>query len=65
MSGIIPDVIKKRVDKIGFETPEYDWLKSIKPLLFQNNNPYLKEIINMPLLEKNGKNYFQNKTEGA
>jgi len=58
MSGIIPDVIKKRVDKIGFETPEYEWLKSIKPLLFQNNNPYLKEIINMPLLEKNWDELF-------
>jgi len=63
MSGIIPDVIKTRIDKIGFETPEYDWLKSIKPLLFRNNNPYLKEIINMPLLEKNWNELFavQNK----
>ena len=64
MSGIIPDVIKTRTDKIGFETPEYDWLKSIKPFIINNsNNPYLNEIINMPLLEKNWDELFakQNK----
>ena len=64
MSGIIPDIIKKRTDKIGFETPEYDWLKSIKPFIFNNNNnPYLNEIINIPLLEKKWDELFakQNK----
>jgi len=59
VSGIIPDIIKKRTDKIGFETPEYDWLQSIKPYIFNNgNSPYLNEIINMPLLEKNWDNLF-------
>ena len=52
MKGIIPDEIKLRTDKIGFATPEYEWLKDIKPLLFSANNPDLNELLNMSKLEK-------------
>jgi asparagine synthase (glutamine-hydrolysing) len=30
MRGIVPDEILDRKDKIGFETPEFDWLKKSK-----------------------------------
>lgn len=33
MRGIVPDEILDRRDKIGFETPERDWLLSIAPVL--------------------------------
>ena len=31
MRGIVPNAILDRRDKIGFETPEHDWLNAIKP----------------------------------
>jgi asparagine synthase (glutamine-hydrolysing) len=31
MRGIVPDVILDRKDKIGFATPELEWLKALKP----------------------------------
>jgi asparagine synthase (glutamine-hydrolysing) len=31
MRGIVPDRILDRRDKIGFATPEWTWLESIKP----------------------------------
>lgn len=31
MRGIVPDAILNRRDKIGFATPERDWLKSLRP----------------------------------
>ena len=33
MNGIVPDPILKRTDKLGFATPEYDWMNSIKDSL--------------------------------
>ncbi len=30
MKGIVPDIILERKDKIGFSTPEQDWLKELK-----------------------------------
>ncbi len=42
MRGIVPDAILERKDKIGFEAPEYDWLKphaeKIKRWLSQDLN---------------------------
>jgi asparagine synthase (glutamine-hydrolysing) len=35
MSGIIPDVIRDRIDKIGFATPEEEWLRT-HPDLFRD-----------------------------
>jgi asparagine synthase (glutamine-hydrolysing) len=31
MRGIVPDAILDRTDKLGFPTPEKDWLLSIRP----------------------------------
>jgi asparagine synthase (glutamine-hydrolysing) len=35
MSGILPDGIRDRVDKLGFETPEETWLRETAPDLFR------------------------------
>jgi asparagine synthase (glutamine-hydrolysing) len=51
MNNIIPNAIKNRNDKIGFETPENDWLDLIKPYVFENNNPDINEIINIQQLK--------------
>ena len=58
MSGIVPEQIKKRTDKIGFETPEYDWLQSIKPFIFQDYNTSLNEILDMKHLSNNWDELF-------
>ncbi len=31
MRGIVPDMILDRKDKVGFQTPEQQWLKILKP----------------------------------
>ena len=31
MRGLVPDAILDRRDKIGFATPEQDWLKTLRP----------------------------------
>jgi len=63
MNNIVPNEIKTRTDKISFETPEYDWLGSIKPYLFENNNSNISMILNMKRFEKNWDKLFlkQNK----
>lgn len=35
MRGIVPDEILNRQDKIGFATPEYSWLKLLKPYMME------------------------------
>lgn len=35
MSGILPDVIRERMDKLGFVTPEEIWLRETAPDLFR------------------------------
>jgi len=56
MKGIVPDQVLNRNDKIGFTTPEEEWLKLIKPsikkwlekpckLSFLNKDNYKKEIL--------------------
>jgi asparagine synthase (glutamine-hydrolysing) len=64
MDKIIPEQIIKRTDKIGFATPEYDWLQSIKPIVFDNNDSGIKDILNLPQLEKHWEKFLvrQNKT---
>jgi asparagine synthase (glutamine-hydrolysing) len=52
MSGIIPEQIIKRTDKIGFSTPEYEWLQTIKPLVFDNISPEINKILNISQMEK-------------
>lgn len=48
MNGIIPEQIRKKVDKIGFATPEDKWLKNNKKLVKEvlSNSEILKEISN-------------------
>ena len=64
MHGIIPEEIKTRKDKIGFATPEYEWLKTIKPFVFDNISQDLQKIMDIPKLEKDWDFIFskQNKT---
>lgn len=58
----IPNQILERKDKIGFQTPEYDWLKSLKqeiPLLLESN---INEFVNTSLIKKNIKSVLENPT---
>ena len=47
MRGIVPDAILDRRDKIGFATPERDWLVSIAPVM----RGWLKDAT-VPLLDR-------------
>jgi asparagine synthase (glutamine-hydrolysing) len=60
--NIIPNQILERKDKIGFQTPEYDWLKSLKneiPLLLESN---INEYVNTGLIKENLKLVLENPT---
>lgn len=59
MKGIVPDKIRKRTDKIGFNTPEYEWLAKIKPLVFASKHSELESIIKMNKLESNWDSIMQ------
>jgi asparagine synthase (glutamine-hydrolysing) len=63
MDTVIPEQIIKRTDKIGFSTPEYEWLQSIKPYVFDGAAPDLNAILNIKKLEKDWETIFsrQNK----
>jgi asparagine synthase (glutamine-hydrolysing) len=65
MTGIIPNEIKTRTDKISFETPEYEWLEFLKPYIFENNNSNINIIFNMKRFENDWDRIFlkQNKRE--
>jgi asparagine synthase (glutamine-hydrolysing) len=58
MGDIVPKQIRDRTDKIGFSTPEYDWLQSIKPYVFDNNNSDINKIIKMPQMERDWEKIF-------
>jgi asparagine synthase (glutamine-hydrolysing) len=64
MGNIVPKQIKERTDKIGFSTPEYDWLQSIKPLVFYDDNSDINRILNISQMEKDWEKIFakQNRT---
>lgn len=47
MRGIVPDQILDRHDKVGFSTPERDWLRQISPQLISR----LNELQSTPLLK--------------
>jgi len=53
MSGIIPEKIRKRVDKKGFSTPEKEWLHVLKYDLMKYVTDDLGEFINIQYLKKN------------
>jgi len=64
MGNIVPKQIKERTDKIGFSTPEYDWLQSIKPYVFDSNNTDINKILKITQMEKDWEKIFakQNRT---
>lgn len=48
MRGIVPDDVLDRKDKIGFATPEQDWLMSMAPTIRQ----WLKKDLQLPFLDQ-------------
>ena len=61
MIGIVPDQILARKDKIGFETPELDWLKFLK----DDIDNWLDGLSEIPWVNKDGaKIYFQDVLAG-
>lgn len=60
MKGIIPDVIRKRTDKLGFATPEYYWLNDIKDELKKYFTPDLNYYFDTDSILKNWDNIFSN-----
>jgi asparagine synthase (glutamine-hydrolysing) len=63
MSSIVPDEITHRMDKIGFATPEDEWLreKEISDLLteqFLNNEPLIKHYIDLEKTRKTIKQHL-------
>jgi asparagine synthase (glutamine-hydrolysing) len=57
MKGIVPDEILQRKDKIGFETPEFEWLKSLN----HNINEWLDDLSSIPWINLDqAKVYFTN-----
>jgi asparagine synthase (glutamine-hydrolysing) len=46
MSGVLPDRIRDRVDKIGFETPESQWLTGDRRVWFRSQLEQAVEISN-------------------
>ena len=57
MVGIVPDSIINRTDKIGFKTPEGDWIKSapFKRLIkdwFFNSKPICNNFVNLDKFKK-------------
>ena len=52
MANVVPKQIKERTDKIGFATPEYEWLQSIKPFVFDNNGSDINTILKISQMEK-------------
>ncbi|HRP67943.1 MAG TPA: asparagine synthase (glutamine-hydrolyzing) [Turneriella sp.] len=48
MRGIVPDTILDRKDKIGFETPEKNWLLSMAPTVRE----WLKTELDLPFLKQ-------------
>ena len=58
MKGIIPEKVRLRTSKLGFTTPENDWLNNMKPVVFDFVKKELNEIINLNLLYKDWDNLY-------
>ena len=64
MEGLVPSVVLNRKDKIGFETPEFEWIKLHKELICSEINlselPLInkKECINIVNNIANGRQQF-------
>ena len=64
MKNIIPDDIRKRVDKKGFSTPEKNWFQILKLDLMKYITDDLEEFVNVQYLRKNiNKNYNNSSNE--
>jgi asparagine synthase (glutamine-hydrolysing) len=62
MKGFLPTPILNRKDKIGFETPEKQWIKSSSAWTFEVlNQSKISEGINLAMLKKEFKEIFDNK----
>jgi len=48
MRGIVPDAVLDRRDKIGFQTPEKQWLVEMAPMVRQ----WLREDIGLPFFDQ-------------
>ena len=56
MKGIVPQEILQRKDKVGFETPELDWLRSERNRI----NGWIQNFHKVPILDrKKSSIYFQ------
>jgi asparagine synthase (glutamine-hydrolysing) len=65
MSGIIPDQIKQRTDKLGFATPEYFWLNSIKDDLKVYFTPDLDKYFDSGKILKNWDKIFSGQPQSG
>jgi len=52
MRNFIPTQIIERTDKIGFETPEYEWLQLIKPFVFDAVSSDITSILKLSQIEE-------------
>ena len=52
MSGIVPDEIINRRDKVGFETPQKEWLSTV----FENHGRHLGSLVNESEVFETSKN---------
>jgi len=53
IKGLVPDDIRFRKDKIGFATPEKEWISEMKDLFFDYLDDDLKYYINVDFLKNN------------
>ncbi len=53
MTDIVPNGICRRKDKLGFATPEYDWLNAVRPFLPEYQTADLKNYMDLEKLLKN------------
>jgi asparagine synthase (glutamine-hydrolysing) len=60
MDGIVPEKIRKRVDKKGFSTPEKKWLQILKYDLLNYIEDDLEEYINLKYFKKKIENNLEN-----
>lgn len=65
MKGIIPEEIRLRTDKIGFATPEYDWLKDIKQMVFSFDNKDINTILDINRLNRDWDSIYQNQNKAG
>ena len=63
MKGIIPDAIRNRTDKLGFATPEYNWLSSIKDNLKDYFTDDLDEYMETSKIVNNWNSIFDGQSK--